>query len=277
MNDTPLGTSKTEFVVTVRQENAKCPVYIAVSIFIRHVLDAPLLKPTGETSCTSACGRRTDRQKVRDTVNLALHLLLNSKIYPSDCNTRKCRQSCVYLILTHYMLDKYLSRDIIRIKWNIKQVKLGVRQGMSKSLAKEFEIYIEQEKSKKKGKLYSNFLLFEWFNYLFVKWKFDIAKLTFALKKLKHNCRIVLFLLFIIHRAVFLLKIEAYCQVSTSSSRNRKREMNTFGTVWFDRSWRRGLFNFRALRVQAAAWSKLKGSPGRYLPRYYRKKGRSPG
>lgn len=34
---------------------------------------------------------------------------------------------------------------------------------------------------------------------------------------------------------------------------------------------RRGLFNFRALRAQAAAWSMLKGSPARYLPRYYRR------
>lgn len=41
--------------------------------------------------------------------------------------------------------------------------------------------------------------------------------------------------------------------------------------VMAGRPRRRGLFNFRALRAQAAVWPMLKGSPGRYLPRYYRR------
>jgi len=45
-----------------------------------------------------------------------------------------------------------------------------------------------------------------------------------------------------------------------------------YGDGWrAGRPRRRGLFNFRALRAQAAAWPMLKGSPGRYLPRYYRR------
>jgi len=45
-----------------------------------------------------------------------------------------------------------------------------------------------------------------------------------------------------------------------------------YGDGWrAGRPRRRGLFNFRALRAQAAAWPMLKDSPGRYLPRYYRR------
>lgn len=45
-----------------------------------------------------------------------------------------------------------------------------------------------------------------------------------------------------------------------------------YGDGWrAGRPRRRGLFNFRALRAQAAAWPMLKGSPSRYLPRYYRR------
>lgn len=42
------------------------------SIFTRHVLDARLLNPTGETSCALADGRRMDRQKIPGEIPMLL-------------------------------------------------------------------------------------------------------------------------------------------------------------------------------------------------------------